>query len=205
MRKTLLAFLLSLIVCASYAQQRYFGFTADYNSGIGERYTYGLGMHLELQVTGCDNLYFNWHYTLGSNTHSELYFHAPLPIMLYRTRLWWDTPISDLGDVAALLIAPVCCPSGMTYYLPAHHKFSGNKYRFGMYLDPLSLDVWQMNPHKVTSWTIDSGIKCIISTRSDMCFYFSSGVAFTNNVRRGAHGFGNEALIQVQVGILNSN
>lgn len=192
-----------MVFSAVKAQHSYFGFTGDYNTGIGERYTYGLGMHLEMAVSGCDNLYFNWHYTLGSNTHSEVYFHGAVPVMLYRTRFWWDMPVDDFNGLMALLFAPACCPSGMTYYLPGEKQFRRNHYRFGIYCDPLALDIWQTEPHKVTSWTIDSGAKCIISTHSDMCWYISSGVAFTNNMRRGAHGFGNEVLFELQLGIMN--
>ena len=180
------------------------GFTADYNSGIGERYTYGLGMHCEASVWHCENLYFNWHYSFGSNTHGELYGHGGLSLLLYRYDDWWDN-IHSFEDLFGTLVCPLLIPNGVTYYLPDHTSACKRKpFRIGLYCNPIAMDFWRMEPAKVTSWTIETGAKLLYETKGDQILYLAGGVSFTNNLRRYRPytGYGNEELVHVQIGLL---
>lgn len=199
MRKLLfVAFFIGITGTIS-AQELITGLTADYNTGIGERYTYGLGLHAEHRLGEHSNWYLNWHYTVGSNTHGEFYAHAGIPILLYRSGDWWDTPVRDVEDALAILLGPLICPSGVTYYVK---RMPSQDYRFGLYCNPLAFDYWKMKPYQVASWTIESGVKFLWYMNDDRVLYISGGLNLTNNIRRGYRWYGNEALIGIQVGLL---
>lgn len=205
MRKFLLTAVLVLAVLLVKAQESYYGITADYNSGIGERYTYGLGLHTELRVAKTKNLYLNWHYSIGMNTHNELYAHGGLSLLLYRSDDWWTSGDGTLGSALATLLGPIIIPNGVTYYFPRQTAACKEQpWRFGVYCNPIAMDFWNTKPYKVTSWTIESGAKVLYETRMGPVWYFAGGVSLTNNLRRAgrAAGFGNETLLQLQIGLL---
>jgi hypothetical protein len=181
------------------AQEFIGGLTADYNSGIGERYTYGIGAHLEARVWKTKNFYLNWHYAAGSNTHSEFYAHGGLALLMYKSEDWWDTNVNSWEELVGLVIGPAICPLGMTYYVANFHN---NDYRFGLYCNPLALDYWNMSPHKVTSWTLETGAKFLWYVSDERVLYVSGGVSFCNNIRKGSNGYGDETLIGMQIGLL---
>jgi hypothetical protein len=204
MRKLLLItiFVFSTFLCKG--QQGYSGVTFDYNSGIGERYTYGLGLHMEMRCTRTKNLYFNWHYSLGSNTHGEMYGHGGLSLLLYRYDDWWDN-VHSWDELVGTIIAPIMIPNGVTYYLPQKSKAcKDHRIRMGIYCNPIAMDYWNMKPRKVTSWTIESGCKLLWEINDNRVLYFAGGVSFTNNMRPAARGtgYGNEELISIQLGML---
>lgn len=198
MRQALFLVVLFMFVGKISAQEFIAGLTADYNSGIGERYTYGVGLHTEIRIKK-SNWYFNWHYGAGSNTHGEFYAHAGLPVLLYKSEDWWDTPVDDWEGALGLLLGPVICPSGITYYTP---RQVNKDYRLGIYCNPLALDYWQMQPYKVASWTVESGAKFLWYMSDQRLLYIAGGVSFTNNIRRGYRWYGNETLVGLQIGLL---
>lgn len=198
-----LLLLFAFLSCANLrAQEFYSGVTFDYNSGIGERYTYGLGLHFEARAWRCKNLYFNWHYALGSNTHGELYGHGGMSLLLYKDSDWWRT--SSLGEFMGVLIGPLFIPNGVTYYFPDQvNRKKQRDVRLGVYCNPISLEFWNMEPHKVTSWSVETGAKLLWQMQGGKVLYLSGGVNFTNNLRRQrVTGYGNEQLVQLQLGIL---
>ncbi|HTF05660.1 MAG TPA: hypothetical protein VK826_16650 [Bacteroidia bacterium] len=206
MRPFLFTALLIFTLTTTKAQDRYFGATLDYNSGIGERYTYGLGLHLEANVWKSKNLYFNWHYSLGFNTHSEFYGHGGISLLLYKSRDWWMGGDGTWEGALAILIGPLICPNGVTYYFPMHSTaYQLKPFRFGVYCNPLGMDYWDLEPFKVTSWTVETGAKVLYHTHAGPVWYLAAGVSFTNNIRRQGrvYGYGNEQLVQVQLGLLH--
>jgi hypothetical protein len=204
MRIPLLAVIFTCIFAQSSAQEGYVGMTVDFNTGIGERYTYGLGLHTEMRCPRTENLYFNWHYGIGSNTHGEVYGHAGLSLMLYRSDTWWNN-IHTWDDFLGTLLGPLLIPNGVTYYLPQHsNACRDHRLRIGMYCNPIAMEYWNTKPLKVTSWTVEGGCKLLWETKGDQIVYLAGGVSFTNNLRRDGRsvGFGNEQLIHIQLGLL---
>lgn len=190
---------LTLSPAAIHAQYTYYGLTADYNSGIGERYTYGLGVHAELRACDNSNLYFNFHYSLGTNTHGEIYARGPVTLELYR-RLNWPKYQSKHGKGSSLLllVAPLICPIGITWYIPEKPK---QQYRFGFYCNPLTMDYWNIDKGGVTSWSVESGVKLIRKLPGQKVFYISGGVLFTHNYRNSTR-YDDQPLAGIQIGIL---
>lgn len=187
------------------AQNGYAGFTGDFNSGIGERYTYGLGLHVEARVRRCENLYFNWHYSIGSNTHGELYGHGGMSLLVYRSDAWWTFRPSSWDELAVQVIGPLLVPNGITYYMPSHSSpCSEKRTRIGIYCNPIVMEHWNTKPFKVTSWTIEGGVKFLYEMENDRVLYCAGGFSVTNNVRRQrSYGdYGNEEMVQLQIGIL---
>jgi|GEM_PF-1674109 hypothetical protein len=205
MRKSLLILIFICGFTQLNAQKVFTGFTADWNSGIGERYTYGLGWHLEARMWRCENLYFNWHYSIGSNTHGELYGHGGLSLLLYKSDIWWRSGTGP-DDALATLLGPLLIPNGVTYYLPQGPAYAckPKPMRIGIYCNPLAMDFWNMQPAKVTSWTVESGVKILYTLPGDQILYLSGGLSVTNNMRRNRpYGdYGNEELVHIQFGIM---
>jgi hypothetical protein len=205
-RFLLTTLLILSLVPAKTQSRRYCGATIDYNSGIGERYTYGLGFHLEATAWKSKNLYFNWHYSLGFNTHSEFYGHGGISLLLYKSREWWSGGTGSWEEAMAVLIGPLILPTGITYYFPTNSNACKMKpFRFGVYCNPLAMDHWELEPFKVTSWTVETGGKMLYHTQAGAVWYVAAGVSFTNNIRRQGRitGYGNEQLVQVQIGLLH--
>lgn len=202
----LLSAVFVLSMCFVRAQSGYAGFTGDFNTGIGERYTYGLGLHVEARVWRCNNLYFNWHYGAGSNTHGEFYGRGGLTVLAYGVREWWGYRASTWQEAAIIVVGPLVVPNGMTYYFPNElYAANGNRVRLGVYCNPIALEYWSMKPYKVTSWTLEAGAKILYYTKNDRVVYLAAGTGLTHNIRPQARGtgYGNEPLVQVQLGILS--
>lgn len=203
MRSFILA--VSLLTFTSFvkAQGVYAGPTLDYNSGIGERYTYGIGFHFEARVFRPKNLYLNWHYSIGSNTHGEFYGHGGMSLLFYKDNDWWS--VNTWEELMGAVIGPLIIPNGVTYYLPNQIRLHNRKHvRIGIYCNPIALEYWNMKPYKVTSWTIESGAKLLWEVGNDRFIYFAGGVSFTNNLRRQrTTGYGSEELLHIQLGLLS--
>jgi hypothetical protein len=204
MRISLLAIILICLFSPSRAQSGYVGCTADYNSGIGERYTYGLGLHAEFRVRKCENLYFNWHYSIGSNTHGELYGHGGLSLLLYKDPDWWRYAGNSWESALGALFGPLLIPNGMTYYLPNYTRVYDHNVRIGIYCNPIAMEHWDTSPFKVTSWTIEGGAKLLWETKGDRVVYLAGGIGVTHNMRRirSFGDYGNEELVHIQLGLL---
>lgn len=205
MRKLLLIACLVFTVTFCKSQDCYYGMTADFNTGVGERYTYGLGLHTEFRCARTKNLYFNWHYSIGMNTHSEFYGHGGLSLLLYKSDDWWRAGTGTWEEFVGMLIGPIIIPNGVTYYFPQQQSaYKMKAFRFGVYCNPIAMDFWDSKPYKVTSWTIECGGKMLYETKAGPIWYFAGGVSFTNNMRRAGRtaGFGSEELVQIQIGLL---
>lgn len=203
MRFPLLLLLVMLCCTNVHSQGVYSGATFDYNTGIGERYTYGIGFHLEARVFRPKNLYLNWHYSIGANTHGEFYGHGGMSLLLYKDSDWWR--VNSWEGLVGAVIGPLFIPNGVTYYLPNQPMLrNGRHVRIGMYCNPISLEYWNTKPYKVTSWTIESGAKLLYELDNHKFIYLAGGVSFTNNIRRAGRraGFGSEELVHIQLGLL---
>lgn len=206
MRGFLLTIIFVFALRFAHGQECYAGLTGDFNSGIGERYTYGLGVHVEARVWNCENLYFNWHYTFGSNSHEEMYLHGGMSLLIYRNPAWWLGARGDGRAFLITLLGPLVVPNGMTYYLPrSSSNWMNKRLRVGVYCNPLAMDYWDAKPYKVTSWTVEYGTKLLWETNSGRILYLAGGLSLTNNMRRqqAYNGYGTEELVHIQVGILS--
>lgn len=195
----------ALVICSAARAQRVFtGGTFDYNTGIGDRYTYGIGFHVEANPFRSENFYLNWHYSIGTNSHGEFYGHAGMSLLFYRSEEWW-LGVNSFEGLLGAFIVPLIIPNGVTYYLPyGQEMLNGRHVRMGVYCNPVVLEYWNSRPYKVTSWTIETGTKFLIEIGDNRFIYLGGGVSFTNNIRRAARlaGFGNEDLVHVQIGLV---
>lgn len=200
----LLLVFFALVFCTALRSQAvYTGGTFDYNTGIGERYTYGIGFHVEANPFRSDNWYLNWHYSIGANTHGEFYGHGGMSLLFYKSNEWWS--INTFEGWLGAIIVPLIIPNGVTYYLPNQPVLRNGKHlRIGMYCNPVALEYWDAKPYKVTSWTIESGAKILVEVANNRYVYLAGGVSFTNNIRGAGRrvGFGSEDLVHLQLGLL---
>ena len=179
MKRSIIILLLVFTLSRVQAQQSFIGLSADYNSGLNFQGTYGLGVHVEVRVANTDNLYFNWHYGLGGTDNTEFYARGGMSLLLYGSRDWWSTPVNDIYGLLGLIIGPIICPNGMTYYFPQPRR---SDFRIGIYANPLILEFWDKKPVSVTSWTLEGGVKILYTTNSTAVFFAGIGGSKTNNL-----------------------
>ena len=205
MKRPLLLLLFILIFANAKAQRTYYGVTCDYNSGLGQRYSYGMGINFEAHIRGLENVYFNWHYAIGSTTHSDMYARGPISVLLYKSEEWWEPgPHATIGSALMMVILPSMCPVGISVYTPRTHHTG---LRYGFYCNPLEVDFWDQHPAPVTSWTIEGGLKLIAETQSGACLYFSIGASSTHNLTKSRQqplDYGDENTLCISLGLLHA-
>lgn len=200
--------IISFLICTvlpSQAQEGYFGPTVDFNSGFGTRGVYGLGLDAEVRITGSENLYLNWHFGIGGNEQSDVYGRLGIPLLLYRQPEWWNLSHANTAEeLLTVILGPLMCPHGVTYYVPSQRK---DGIRYGFFGNPLGLELWKVSSGRMMSWTFDAGSKVLSPLGADRCLMVSTGISMTNPIRKSAGlsaDYGRNFMLNVRVGIVSS-